>query len=85
MIERNAEKKLTGNNRILKIILARTRFPNFWKVLKFSSAKLEFTAQVCFLQDSLETSGELLLYVAAHVRRDHRHITFFGHVYAKAR
>lgn len=40
---------------------------------------------MCFLQDSLETSGELLLYVAAHVRRDHRHITFFGHVYAEAR
>lgn len=69
--------KLTGNDRILEIVLAGTSFPDFRKVLQFSTAKLELAAQVCFLQDSLETSGELLLYVAAHVRRDHRHITFF--------
>ncbi|OAD61498.1 hypothetical protein WN48_00440 [Eufriesea mexicana] len=79
------QQRLQRNNRILKIVLARTCFPDFWKVLKLSTAKLEFAAQVCFLQDSLETSSELLLYVAAHVRRDHRHITFFGHVYAEAR
>lgn len=71
---------LTGDHGVLQIVLGRgAGLPDLREVFELTAAQLELAAQVRLLQDSLEAPGELLLYVAAHVRRNHRHITFFGH------
>lgn len=72
---------LTGDHSVLQIVFGRASFPDFRKILELPAAQLELAAQMRFLQDPLEAPGELLLYVAAHVRRNHRHITFFGHTF----
>lgn len=72
-------RRLTGDHGVLQIVLGRAGLPDLREVFELTAAQLELAAQVRLLQDPLEAPGELLLYVAAHVRRNHRHITFFGH------
>lgn len=73
------EKVLTGDDGVLQIVFGCAGLADLWEVFELTAAQLKLAAQVRLLQDSFEAPGELLLYVAAHVGRNHRHITFFGH------
>lgn len=76
---RERVRGLTGDHGVLQIVLGRAGLADLWEVFELTAAQLELAAQVRLLQDPFEAPGELLLYVTAHVRRNHRHITFFGH------